>query len=146
MKKCQRGISLFLVCLFFLNTTAFAVDMTTKSSSYIAGTNAYITPEHNGLLVITFSISAYGEMSEIGATSIELYEDNGSSTKRVATYKHTNPDYSFIMGSKEWVHAKDIFYNGTVGYKYYAIVHLKASDSFGGDTVTEVTSMVTAKT
>lgn len=145
MKKCLKGLSIALVCLFCLNTTVFASDIfSPRSSTYIVGTNAYITPESNGLLVITFSISTYGKMPEIGATSIEIYEDDGQTVKRVATYNYTNPEYSFIMGSNEGIHAKDVTYNGTIGYKYYAKVYFKASDSFGGDAVTEITSVVTA--
>lgn len=146
MKRCLRGLALMMLCLFALNTTVFASNIVSpRASSYIVGTNAYITPESNGLLIVTFSISAYGEMSEIGATSVEIYEDNGHTTKRVATYNYTDPAYSFMMGKNEGIHAKDISYNGTVGYKYYAKVYFRASNSFGGDAVTETTPVVTAK-
>ena len=73
--------------MFLFNITASASNsILPQSSSYIMGTSADIIAESNGHLIISFSISSYGKMSEIGATSIELYENTGSSTKRVATY------------------------------------------------------------
>ena len=145
MKKFLRCLSLALVCMFLFNITASASNsILPQSSSYIMGTSADIIAESNGHLIISFSISSYGKMSEIGATSIELYENTGSSTKRVATYNSTNPSYSYIMGKNEGVHAEAVTYDGTIGYKYYAKVHLKACDQYGGDSVTTISPTVTA--
>lgn len=146
MKKYLRGISLFFACLFMCCITAFAVEeISPRSSMYILSSYANITPESSGRLTIAFSISSYGKMSEIGATSIEIYESSGQSAKRVATYDCTNPDYSYIMGSNTGMHAEEVTYNGIVGYKYYAKIHLKVSGESGGDAVTETSPTVTAK-
>lgn len=145
MKKYLKGISFFLVCLFALTATAFASgDASPRASLYILSSYANITPGHNGQLTIAFSISGYSKMAEIGATSVEIYENSGQSTKRVATYNYTDPDYSYIMGANKGMHAEEVTYDGIVGYKYYAKIHLKASGESGGDAVTETSSIVTA--
>ena len=48
------------------------------------------------------------------------------------------------MGKNEGVHAEEVTYDGTIGYKYYAKVHLKACDQYGGDSVTTISPTVTA--
>lgn len=146
MKRFLKYISFVLACTFLFSTTVFASSsIVPQASSYIMGTSADIIPESNGHLVITFTISTYGKMDEIGATSIELYENTGSSTSCVATYSSTNRDYSYIMGKGEGIHAEEVTYDGTVGYKYYAKVYLKACDQYGGDSVVEISPTVTAR-
>lgn len=146
MKRLLRGLILIFACVFLFSTTTFASDaILPQSSSYIMGTSADIITGSNGKLTISFSISSYWKMSEIGATSVELYENTGHSTRCVATYNYTDPKYSYIMGKGEGIHAEEVTYDGTVGYKYYAKAYLKACDQFGGDSVVEISSTVTAK-
>lgn len=149
MKKCLRWLSLVLICLFTLNTvntTVFASEsISPKSSLYIIGSDAEIIPQSNGKLTISFWITGTNVMSEIGATSIDLYEDNGHSTSLIKTYRYTDLGYSHLMGTGKLSHRSEVTYNGTVGYRYYAEVHLTARDSSGSDSIIEIAPLVTAK-
>ena len=146
MKKFFRGLAFCLVCLFLLNTSAFAMEQSSqRASKYIMGTNATITTGSGGSLTISFSISSPGIMTKIGATTVYLYEDNGNSTKLVAPYRSSDKDYAYFMTENSGYHGANVTYTGTVGYKYYAKIYLTAGDSTGSDTVIHTTSTVTAK-
>lgn len=146
MKKTLRYLVLILICLFALNTTVLASEtISPQSSLYIIGSDAEIIPLGNGKISITFWITGTNEMSKIGATSIDLYEDNGQSTTLVKTYRATNLEYSHLMGSNKLSHSSEVTFSGTAGYKYYAKVHLTAKNSSGSDSIVEVAPSVTAK-
>lgn len=146
MKRIVRGISITLASLLLLSTTVFASEFSSpRSSLYISGSDAEITAKSNGNLTISFWISGTDIMSEVGATSIDLYEDNGYSTRLIKTYRASSPEYSHLMGANKVVHRSDVDYSGTVGYKYYAKVHLTARNSSGSDSIVEVSPSVTAK-
>ncbi len=83
-------------------------------------------------------------MTELGASAIDIYEDNRRFTKLVETVYATDPGYSHMVGSGT-SHGSNITYEGTVGYKYYAEVHLTASDNTGGDTIKYASPTVTAQ-
>lgn len=146
MKKIVRWFSLSLICLLLLSMTAFASEcLSPRASLYISGSDAEITAKSNGGLTISFWISGTDIMSEVGATSINLYEDNGNSTRLVKTYRASDPEYSHLMGTNKVVHRSNVTYNGTVGYEYYAEVHLTAGNSSGSDSIVEISPSVTAK-
>lgn len=145
MKRIVRGISITLVGLLFLSTTVFAAEFSSpRASLFISGSDAKIEANSNGNLTISFWISGTDIMSKVGATSIDLYEDNGYSTRLVKTYRSSAPEYSHLMGANKVVHMSDVDYSGTVGYKYYAKVHLTAENSSGSDSIVEVSPSVTA--
>ncbi len=146
MKRIARLFPIILICLLLLSMTAFASELISpRSSLYISGSDAEITAKSNGNLTISFWISGNDIMSEIGATSIDLYEDNGNSTRLIKTYLASKPEYSHLMGANKVVHRSDVTYSGTVGYKYYAEVHLIAGNSSGSDSIVEIAPSVTAK-
>ncbi len=146
MKSFFKKFSLILLCLFLLNTTAFASEGAIgRSSSYIMGSHAGIKAGNNGAIVITFRISSFSVVSEIGAVSIEIYEDNGYSEKCVATYNSSDSDYAYMIATGKSIHSGSLTHNGTIGYDYYAKVHLVVSDHTGGDAVIETSTSVTAK-
>jgi len=146
MKKFLRTIAFTLVGLFVLNTVAFASEWkSVRSSSYISNTSAEITAKADCQLRISFSIQGTGRMSELGATTIYLYEDDGRSSKLVKTYRSSDPNYSDMMANNAFYHGSNVTYSGVAGYKYYASVHFKAGDSTGSDTTVGKTQTVTAK-
>ena len=84
-------------------------------------------------------------MSELGATTIYLYEDDGNSTRLAKTYRSTDPNYPNMMAQNTFYHGSNVIYDGIAGYKYYASVHFKAGDSTGSDTTVGQTYVVTAQ-
>lgn len=145
MKKHLSSLAFFLVCLLLLNTVAFAADsISPQSSAYIFGTHANMTAESNGNMKISFWVSSPAGMTKLGASSIDIYENNGQTTKWVKTIYATDEGYEHMMGSGTY-HGSNVTYKGTIGYKYSAKVHLTASDNTGGDTITRTSPEVTAK-
>lgn len=146
MKKTLRYVLLIFTCLFALNTTVFASEpVSPQSSLYIIGSDAEIVALGKGKISITFWITGTNEMTKIGATYIDLYEINGQSTTLVKTYRSTNSAYSHLMGFNKLSHSSEVTFNGTVGCKYYAEVHLTAKNSSGSDSIVEIAPSVTAK-
>ena len=147
MKKNLRGFAFAMACLILLTTSAVAESepISPHASEYINGTSADIVAESNGHLRIYFSVGATDIMSELGATVIYVYENDGNSTRVVATLRCTQDEYSYFMAENTAFHGGNVVYKGIVGYKYYAKVYLKAGDSTGSDTLTHTTATVTAK-
>lgn len=145
MKRTPKIIVLFLASLCALSITAFAAEgVMPFSSSYIFGIHSNIVAGKNGSLTISFRLNSPAPMTELGASSIDIYENNGQTTKLVKTVYATDDGYSYLLGSGTY-HSGNITYSGTIGYKYYAKVHFTASDNTGGDTATSTSPTVTAK-
>lgn len=144
--KILKHLSCVLACCILLQTTVLATDaIEPQASLYIAGTHVNITANSNGGLLISFSISCLDEMTETGATTIYLYEDNGNTKKCVKTYRCTDRDYEYILGKNTDYYGSNVSYNGIIGCDYYATVYLKAENSTGSDTVIATTKTVTAR-
>ena len=145
MRKILKNMAIGFACLLLLSTSALAAEnFSPLSSSYIYGTFSDIIPESNGKLLITFHLNSPAPMTTLGASSIDIYENNGHTTKLVDTIYATDSGYEHMMGDGTY-HASNITFGGTVGYQYYAKVHLTASDSSGEDTATSTSPTVTAK-
>lgn len=147
MKKISKGLIIVLVCLSALTTSVFAIDHgSIRSSSYIWGTDAYIEAGGNGKIAIYFSVTGIGRMTEIGATTIYLYEDNGSTEKLVKTFRSSSLEYSNMMSQNTAFYGDSVtYYDGIAGYEYRAEVYLKAANASGSDTVMEPTGTVRAR-
>lgn len=117
-----------------LCTAAYA-----RSSAYLDSYRATVTAKSEGKMVVTVDVSGVGTMTEIGATTIYIYEskDNKSFT-RVATYEHT--DYPEMMGSGTYYYKDAITHNGTPGYYYFASVYCYAANANGSDEKNYTTS------
>jgi len=134
-----------LLCLVLLSTTAFANDYDfSRTNAYITRTRATIDVLGDGELSIGFNISGKGKMDEIGATTIYLYENNGRTTRVAQTFRHTDPGYTYLMGTDSYYHSGNVSYEGTPGYTYYAVVEFRAGNSSGSDSTSYTTSTVTA--
>ena len=122
--------SLLAVCMLatFLCTFAMA-----RSSAYLDAYGASVTAKSGGRLVVTVDVSGVGRMTQIGTTTIYMYEseDNRSFT-RVATYNYE--DYPEMMGSNAMHYCEDpVTYYGTPGYYYKASVYCYAANANGSD-------------
>lgn len=126
-KKIVCGI--LAVCLLSANLCTAAVA---RSSAYLDAYSATVTAKSGGKMVVTVTVSGVGTMTEIGATTIYIYEssDNKSFTK-VATYNYE--DYPEMMGSGTFYHEDAVTYYGTPGYYYKASVYCYAANSSGSD-------------
>lgn len=146
MKKFLRRTALFFSILFLFSTVAFASEqITIRASSYITKTVAEISANSGSQLSISFSIQGTRRMSELGATTIYLYEDDGYSSKIVKTYRSTDSNYPDMMAENTFYHGSNVTYDGIAGNKYYAVVNFKAGDSTGSDTTSGQTATVTAR-
>lgn len=135
-----------LACLLMLSTTVFASEPESpQASAYITGTSASVVAGNNGDLTIYFSVGSPKIMTELGATAIFLYENDGKDTTLAATFRCTDKEYSYFMAENAGFHGHNVTYKGTVGYKYYATVYLMARDNTGSDTIAHTTRTVTAK-
>ena len=145
MKKLFKSCIIVFVYLLALTTSVFAIDdNSTRSSSYIWGTDASIEAGSNGKITIYFSVTGTDIMTQIGATTIYLYEDNGSIEKLVKTFRSS--DFSNMMNQNTSFHGDNVtYYDGIAGYEYRAEVYLKSANNSGSDTIMEPTGTVRAR-
>ena len=132
MKKLYRIITFVLVIVMSLNAVAFAAvphpadDI--QSSRYILSKNAAVTAMGGGTIRITYSVTAYDTIDELGACQINLYKSTGQLMK---TYYSSA--YASMMGYNTYTHSGYVTYPGTVGTGYYAIITFYAEDGSVGE-------------
>lgn len=108
-------------------TVAFA-----RSSAYLDSYRATVTPKSEGKMVVTVDVSGVGMMTEIGASTIYIYESkNNKDFTKVATYNYE--DYPKMMGSGMSYYKDAATYYGTPGYYYFASVYCYAANANGSD-------------
>jgi len=141
-KRLLSIVSAILIVSTLLSTVAIAtMAPPTRSSAYI---NAYAKTlsASDKKLTVTYSIIGCGVMTSIGASSIKIYEKNGTAAWTVVkTFSY--PSDSSLRSSKTTVHASTVTYTGTAGRQYYAEIVFYAGNSNGSDTRTVTTSIVT---
>ena len=132
--------SIFAICMLSCILCTFA---SARSSAYLDGYAATVTPKSGGRLAVTVDVSGVGSMTKIGATKIYIYESNdGVDFSRAATYKYE--DYPNMMGSGTIYYKDAITHYGTPGYYYFASVYCYAENSSGSDEKNYTTSIVQA--
>ncbi len=138
-KKLLCSILTICVLSSLLCTFAFA-----RSSAYLSSYGASVTAKSGGKMVVTVDVSGRGPMTQIGATTIYIYEsaDNRSFT-RVATYNYE--DYPEMMGSGTVYYEDPVTYYGKIGYYYYASVYCYAAKDGGSDEKNYTTTAVQAR-
>lgn len=124
------------VCLL---STFLCSAVSARSSDFLDSYGASITPKSGGKMVVTVDVIGVGRMTQIGATTIYIYEskDNKYFT-RVATYEHE--DYPKMMGSGFDYCEDAVTYDGTPGYYYFASVYCYAANANGSDEKNYTTS------
>lgn len=126
-KRILCGILAISLLSALLCTVAYA-----RSSAYLDSYGATVTAKSRGRMVVTVDVAGVGRMTQIGASTIYIYEseDNKSFTK-VATYNYE--DYPEMMGSGTSYYEDPVTYYGTPGYYYFASVYCYAANANGSD-------------
>ncbi len=138
MKKTLRIISLILIVAMLMSITAFAkagIDQADPCSSrYILSKTAAISAIGGGTLKISFSVTAYSSIDELGACQVNLYTADGRLMK---TYYSSA--YASMMGYNCSTHSATLSYPGTVGTRYYVTVVFYAENNGIAETKTITT-------
>ena len=131
MKRLLCSLLAVCMCSTLLFTMANAADI--RSSAYLDSYVCSVTPKSGGKIVVSASVDAVINATEIGATDVYLYESsNGTSYTCVEHF--SSDDYPEMLGSG-WSYYDDLVtYEGTVGKYYFARVYVYAGNSSGGDT------------
>lgn len=104
-----------------------------RASDYLHMYSAYIYPAGWGKVQVWFSVAGTGDMDEIGALEIQLYESKDNETWTwVKTFQHV--DCSGMLGYNDFSHYGHVEYNGTIGRYYKAYVCVWAGKDGDGDT------------
>lgn len=138
MKQIRRCVSILLVCMCLLTSTAFASE---KASDQIASYSVYVAPVGDGRIGMDFSITAPDFMEEIGAKSITVYEITPSGYQLRAEY---TKDDSGMIRTDSWFHLNTIYFDGVAGKTYYITVSVFATDYNGGSDSRSKSFTVTA--
>lgn len=126
MRQMKQCVSILLVCMCLLTSTAFATE---KASEQISSYSIYAAAMGNGQIGMEFSISAPYFMEEIGAESITIYEITPTGQKLQAEY---TKDDSGMIATDAWVHLNSFSFDGVAGKTYYVTVTVFATDYNGG--------------
>lgn len=142
MKKIYRIIAIILVAAMCMSAVAFAEgevqkDEGAKSSTYILSKRAAVSAMGGGTIKITYSVTAYYTIDELGACQINLYKSNGQLMK---TYYSSA--YASMMGYNCSTHSGTVTYPGTPGTGYFATIVFYAEDG----NVAETKSITTGTT
>ena len=123
--------ALVLVLVLILPINAMAVE--SRSSLYLHSYSAYVYPAGWGKVQVWFDVTGVGDMDEIGALNIKLYESTDNETWTwVETFRYQ--DYSDMLGYDDFSHTSHVEYNGTIGRYYKAYVCIWAGKNGDGDT------------
>ncbi len=131
MKRLGKRVLSGIFALIMVSSL-LCMSATARSSAYLDGYRAGITPKSGGKLVITVDVSGVGYMPEIGAKTIWVYEStDGKLFHRIAVYE--SDDYPEMMGSGSIFYEDVITFQGIVGRYYYAKAFVYAGNDTGGD-------------
>lgn len=114
-----RLVSILLVVVLLCPIEALAVEP--RASDYLSSYTAYIYPAGWGKVQVWVSVNGTGDMDEIGALEIQLYESKDKETWTwVKTFEHQID--SGMLGYNNFYHDGYVQYNGTIGRYYKAYV------------------------
>ena len=126
-----RIIAILLIVAILCPINAFATEP--RASHYLSSYSAYVYPAGWGKVQVWFSVAGTGDMDEIGALNIKLYESTDNETWTwVDTFHYT--DYPAMLGYDDFSHYGHVEYNGTIGRYYKAYVCVWAGKDGDGDT------------
>lgn len=134
-RKNSCFISLVAIILAFSllmpTTVGAAVPETVApaASDYLVSYTTYICSIGNGVLQIWFRVTGTGDMENLGALDIRLYESTDNSNWYwVDTFSYE--DYPHMLSHDDSHHMSFVEYQGVVGRYYKALVTIWS----GGDT------------
>ena len=104
-----------------------------RSSDYLDSYVCSVTPDSGGEIVVSATVNAIINATQIGATDVYIYES--SNDEDYTCVEHYNyEDYPEMMGSGRHFNRDVATYEGTPGKYYLAVVYVYAGNSAGGDT------------
>ncbi len=126
----KRIAALFLSLLMVGSMISVAAvgdpQITPRASDYLDGCGIVTTAEKNHRMAVDYVVYGTGTMVELGATKIQIQEyQNGKWT-----------DYQALPGSStknDMSHAATVYFYGTAGVKYRAVVYAYAKNNSGSD-------------
>lgn len=135
-RVCGVMLSLFLLIMLFVPTTAFAAE--NRNSERFMEYSAKIRVESNGDLDIYFSVSASSKMDVLGASKIAVQRYNGS--KWVTEYTYTPKNTPELQQSDTNVFTEILVYTPEhKNDRYRAEVTFYAENSTGYSTAVVTT-------
>lgn len=146
MKKALFRIAVFVIATMMLVGVVSATEGGVRSSLYLDSYRAWLTPKNNGAISVNIDVQAVGDMDDIGATEVAIYEssDGGATWSFDTSYLSSlYPD--LLQHDTYWYYEAPITYIGRPGNKYFAIITIYAGDSTGYDTREYQTTTITAK-
>lgn len=148
MKRSSKKATVLFLTLALL-VAAIAIPagaVMSRSSLYLSGYRAWLTPESGGVIDVTIDVQAVDDMDDVGAISVRMMvsDDGGTTWSSDGTYT-SGLFPELLVQNDYWYYDTPISHDGVPGYKYYAIIKMYAGDSTGSDTKTYVTSTVTAR-
>lgn len=142
----KKAPALMLTLLLAAALAIPAVASSARSSLYLSGYRAWLTPESGAKVDVTIDVQAVDDMDDVGALAVEMYvsSDGGSTWSRDGSYASALfPE--LLDQDTYWYYDTPISHQGVAGYKYYAVVTVYAGDHTGSDSKTYVTHTVTAR-
>lgn len=129
----KKTTALLLAVLLLVSVTpVVAADndslIAPHASDYLSSCSIALTPEGNRKMTVEYVINATDDMTELGATKVQIQRYDDYSEKWV--------DYTPLAGSystNDFTHAGIATFSGTRGVEYRAVVYAYAKDKNGGD-------------
>ena len=142
MKKTFTNIVTVVLAMTFCVVAANANELHVEASEYLSYYNAATDASGSGQIDISYTVSSYATMTQIGASKIVVQEKVGSSWSSVKYYYASTTTGLLITSRASYTNT--ITYQGTAGKIYRAAVTFYAGDSTGYDTRDFITNSVTA--
>ncbi len=142
MKKIFARIITVVLAMTFCLVAANATEMNIEASEYLSYYGAVVGTSGSGKIDISYTVSSYASMTQIGASKIVVQEKVGSSWASVKYYYSSTT--SSLLDTDSAFYTNTITYQGTAGKTYRATVTFYAGDSTGYDTRDFITNSVTA--
>lgn len=142
MKKFKKILAIVLAAVMALSSVAFAddaLDIQPRSDAYFKSYSCTIKIKSSTTYTISFNATATGKMTRLGVTSIDLYK-NG---KFLDAVEYTDKNRGNMMKYNTTMMSDTELIEGTVGAKYYAVVHFYAKNSSGSATRSVTTKTIT---
>lgn len=132
-----RLIALCLILSLCFPVSANATEASgssTRASRYLDAYSAYVHVTSGGQVQVWFEVMGTGDMDEIGALSIMLYESSdGSNWTLVKTFLH-NTTSGMLYEDDYYVSSHVSWDKGSVSKQYKAYVGVYAGKNDTGDT------------
>ena len=143
----EKATALFLVISLLM--VVFAIPASAgldRSSLYLSYYAAWLTPKNNGAVDVTIDVQAVGDMDDVGATSVIIYESSDGGSTWTAVREYFSALVPDMLAHDTYMYFDTpVTHIGRPGNKYFAVITIYAGDSTGYDTREYQTTTITAK-